>query len=137
VLNCIFRPIFRVIRFRVVAAGKTLVMTRVLITVTPRMYRQAIGLSIRRQRPGCEVRTAAPGDTESELATFRPHLLVHNDNDGLAAEVLAGVPWRVEMQYTDSMDAHVCTGGEVYATRYMSTEDLLRVVDMVSEIAKE
>jgi hypothetical protein len=55
------------------------------------------------QRPRCEVRTAAPGDTERELATFRPHLLVRNDNDGLAAEVLAGVPWRVEMQYTDSI----------------------------------
>jgi hypothetical protein len=33
-------------------------MARVLISITPRMYRQAIALSIRRQRPGCGVKIA-------------------------------------------------------------------------------
>jgi hypothetical protein len=57
-------------------------MARVLISITPRMYRQAIALSIRRQRPGCGVKIAGAEDAKRELVTFRPHLLVHNDNVG-------------------------------------------------------
>ena len=105
-------------------------MLRVLITITPQMYRQAIALCVRRQRPDCEVRIAAPENTEVSLAAFRPHLLVHNDNDGLAGEVLAGVMCRVTVLYTDGMDAQVSADGRVSEARDMSTEDLLRVVDM-------
>jgi hypothetical protein len=105
---------------------------RVLVTVTPRMYRQAIALTIRRQRPGCEVRIAAPEDAEGELATFRPHLLVHNDDDELGPEAVAGIRWRVEVQYSDGMDAEIRLDGEVSNARDMSTEDLIRIVDLAT-----
>ncbi len=39
-------------------------MVRVLVTITPLMYRQAIALSIQRQRPGLDVRVAAAQVTE-------------------------------------------------------------------------
>lgn len=110
-------------------------MVRVLITVTPRMYRQAIALTIRRQRPGCDVRIAAPEDTEGELVAFRPHLLVHNDTDGLEPETVTRVLCRVTVLYSDGMDAQISLSGEVSETRDMSSEDLLRIVDMASALA--
>jgi hypothetical protein len=51
---------------------------RVLVTVSPRMYREAIALSIQ-HRPVFEVRIASPEATEGELLGFRPYLLVYND----------------------------------------------------------
>ena len=108
---------------------------RVLVTVTPRMYRQAIALSIQRQRPGLDVRTASPEATEGELADFRPHLLVHNDNAGLGPEAVANIPCRVEVRYSDGMDARISADGEVSNARDMSTEELLRVVDAAIALA--
>ena len=100
------------------------------------MYRQAIALSIRRQRPGCDVKVAAPEDTEGELAAFRPHLLIHNDNDGLSPEVVTGVLWRITVLYSDGMDERIDADGDVYRTRDMSTEDLLEIVDAVTAMAE-
>jgi hypothetical protein len=111
-------------------------MMRVLVTVTPQMYRQAIALSIRRQRPGIDVRVTSPGDTAGELVTFRPHLLVHNDNDGLGPEAVAGILCRVMVLCTDGMDARISVDGEVSESRDMCMEDLLRVVDRAVVLAE-
>jgi hypothetical protein len=78
---------------------------RVLVTVSPLMYREAIARSLHQRRPDFEVRIAPPGAAEEELRGFRPHLLVHNDTDGLDRSVLEGVPCWVEVCYSDSMDA--------------------------------
>jgi hypothetical protein len=110
-------------------------MVRVLITVTPRMYRQAIALSIQRQRTGLDVRVASPEATERELTDFRPHLLVHNDNDGLGPEALTEIPFQIEVQYSNGMDAQISADGEVSTVHDMSTEDLLEVVDLAIAVA--
>jgi hypothetical protein len=101
---------------------------RVLVTVSPKMYREAVATSIQRNRPGIEVRLAPPEDTEEELASFRTDLLIHDDTAPIPEEVLDGVPTRVEMLYSDSMDARVRADGMVSQLRDMSTEDLLRTV---------
>src|SRR5215213_3512181 len=101
---------------------------RVLVSVSPRMYREAIALSIQRNRPGIEVRLAPPEDTEEELASFRTDLLIHDDTAPIPEEALDGVPTRLEMLYSDSMDARVMANGMVSQLRDMSTEDLLRTV---------
>jgi hypothetical protein len=110
---------------------------RILITVTPQMYRQAIAFSIRSRRPGCDVKIASPGATAGEIADFEPHLLLHNDNDGLGSEVMAGIMCRVTVRYTDGMDARITTRDEVREARDMSTDELLRVVDAASTMAGE
>jgi hypothetical protein len=110
-------------------------MVRVLITVTPRMYRQVIALSIQRQRTGLEVRVASPEATERELTDFRPHLLVHNDNDRLGPEALTEIPFQIEVQYSNGMDAQISAYGEVSTVHDMSTEDLLGVVDRAIALA--
>ena len=107
---------------------------RVLVTLSPQMYREAIALSIQQHRPSIEVRAAPPEDAELELAGFRPHLLVHNDTVPIPQEALTGVPCRVEMLYSDSMDARVMAGGKVSQMRDMSTEDLLRTVAVAATV---
>jgi hypothetical protein len=112
-------------------------MMRVLVTVTPRMYRQAIPLSIQRQRSGLDVRVASPQAAEGELAAFRPHLLVHNDNDRLGPEAVEDVPCRVEVQYSDGMDARISADGEVSTACDMCMKDLLRIVDRATALAEQ
>jgi hypothetical protein len=110
---------------------------RVLVTITPLMYREAIASSLQRGRPDYEVRIAAPQDAEEELRAFLPHLLVRNDTDGLEeAGVLAGIPCRVEVLYSDGMDAKVIVDGRVEEVRDMSTQELLRVADRAASMAR-
>ena len=69
------------------------------------MYRQAVALSIQRGRPGlASARPAPPEAAEVELASFRPHLLVHNDSTGglvsIPEAALEAVPYRLEVLYS-------------------------------------
>src|SRR5215212_4522762 len=107
---------------------------RVLVSVSPRMYREAIALSIQRNRPGIEVRLAPPEAAEEELAAFRPDLLFHDDTAPIPEDALEGIPTRVEMLYSDSMDARVRAHGMVSQMRDMSTEDLLRTVAVAAAL---
>ena len=106
-------------------------MIRVLVSLSPRMYREAIVLSIHRNRPGLDVRGAPPEDAERELAAFLPHLLVHNDNAPISEAALADVPSRVEVLYTDSMNARTHVGGRSEEVSDMGVGGLLGVVDEV------
>jgi hypothetical protein len=108
---------------------------RVLVTVSPPIYREALELSLQNSRPGTEVRAAAPEDAKLELAGFRPHLLVHNDTDEFGPEDTTSVLCRVEMGYPDGMDARVRTGRTVFRVRDVSTEDLLRAVDVTATVS--
>ena len=117
-------------------------MIRVLVTLVPRMYRQAIALSIQRDRPGLvDVRLAPPEAAETELASFRPHLLVHNDSSGglvpsIPEAVLEAVPHRLEVLYSDSMDVRLSADGRLTELRDASTEDLLGAVDGAATLAE-
>lgn len=102
---------------------------RVLITVSPRMYREATAVSLHQHRPYFEVRIAPPETAEEEVKAFRPHLLVHTDTDGLSEEVLKGVLCWVEVLYSDSMDARISVDGHLEEVRDISTDDLLRAAD--------
>ena len=107
-------------------------MTRILVTVSPLMYREAIALSIHRERPGLDVRLAPPEAAEEELAGFQPRLLVHNDTAPIPAEALERVPWRVEVMYSDGMEARLHgAGGDAGPLEFrdMGTVQLLRAVD--------
>jgi hypothetical protein len=120
-------------------------MVRVLVTLSPRMYRQAVALSVQRNRPGLvDVRIAPPEEMEEQLASFRPHLLVHNDPRGdshggavpIPEEALEMVPHRMEVLYSDGMDARLSADGRLTEVRDASTEDLLGAVDAATELAE-
>jgi hypothetical protein len=102
---------------------------RILVAIAPRMYREAIAGYLLQQRPGYEVRSAAPADAEEEVILFAPHLLVHDDTDGLDPGVLEGIQSLVEMLYSDSMGARVSVDGRVEENPDISMDVLLRVAD--------
>lgn len=107
---------------------------RVLVTISLEMCREALAAPIRQARPGIEVRAASPEDAELELAGIRPYLLVHNDIDPIPEKALDGVPCRVEMLYSDSMDARVKVGGTISQVRDISTEELLRTLAVAKTV---
>ena len=112
-------------------------MIRVLVSLSPRMYREAIALSIHRNRPGLDVRSAPPEDGERELTAFVPHLLVHNDNAPIPEAALAGVPYRVEVLYTDSMHSRTHVGGRAEEVGDIGVGGLLGVVDEAMGLPEE
>ena len=102
---------------------------RILITVWPLMYREAIALSVRALRPLHEVKIAPPGAADGEIARFRPHLIVRTDDDGLDPEALAGVPTSVEVLYTDSMATRIALDGRSDEKPDACLDDLLSAID--------
>jgi hypothetical protein len=102
---------------------------RILVTITPRMYREAIAGYLLQHRPGYEVRSSPPQNVEEEVILFAPHLLVHDDTDGLEPGVLRGVPSWIEVLYSDSMGARISVEGRIEENPDISTDVLLRVVD--------
>jgi hypothetical protein len=106
---------------------------RVLVVLTPLMYREAIAHSLRQHRPALDLRIAAPEVAEEYLKAFAPHLLVHDDTYGLEGAALERVPSWVEIGYSDSMDAWIYSEGHLKKYEDISTDILLGVVDEVAE----
>jgi hypothetical protein len=106
---------------------------RVLVVLTPLMYREAIAHSLRQHRSALEVRIAAPEAAEEELRSFAPHLLVHSDTDSIERAGLESIASWVEIGYSDSMDAWIYSEGHLNKYEDISTDILLGVVDEVAE----
>ena len=107
---------------------------RILITITPRMYREALALAVYRRRPDLEVRLTPPENALEEVRNFAPHLLVKNDNDGIDPEALAGVSYWVGVTYTDGMDVRINLDGSTEEVSDMAMDDLLVVVEKVEQM---
>jgi hypothetical protein len=57
-------------------------MVRVLVTVEPRMYGEAIALAVQRDRPKAEVMLMPEEVLDGQVEDFAPHVLVRNDLTG-------------------------------------------------------
>ena len=110
-------------------------MVRVLITLEPRMYRQAIALALQRARPYSEVLLAPEDVLDGQVKDFAPHVLVQSDSGrGFPEGQLGSVVCRVEVLYTDHMSVRVSVvGGRSYTIEDASMDDLLSLVDEVEE----
>jgi hypothetical protein len=110
-------------------------MVRVLVTVEPRMYREAIALAVQRARPNSEVMLVPEEVLDGQVEDFAPHVLVRNDSDGVVPErLLESVVCRMEVLYTDGMVARVSVGGRSYTIEDASIEDLLSLVDEAEDL---
>ena len=110
-------------------------MVRVLVTVEPRMYREAIALAVQSNRPKAEVMLVSEEVMDGQVKEFAPHVLVRNDSDRTVPEGLLGsLVCRVEVLYTDGMAARVSVGGNSYTIEDASMEDLLSLVDEAEEL---
>jgi hypothetical protein len=110
-------------------------MVRVLVTVEPRMYREAIALAVQRDRPNSEVMLVSEDVMDGQVEDFAPHVVVRNDSDRVVPEGLLGsVVCRMEVLYTDGMAARVSVGDRSYTIEDASMEDLLSLVDEAEEL---
>ena len=113
-------------------------MIRVLVTVEPRMYREAIALGLQRLRPDLEVMLVPENVLDGQVEAFRPHVLVRNNSDGAIPEGLLGdVMCRVEVLYTDSMDTRISMDGRSYTIEDASLEDLLSLLDEAEKLVSD
>ena len=58
--------------------GNTPTMTRVLVAIDPRLYRDVIAHAVGGRRPDAEVRTVEPEDLDGEARRLAPDLIVCN-----------------------------------------------------------
>ena len=110
-------------------------MVRVLVTVEPRMYREAIALAVQRNRPKAEMMLVPEDVLNGQVEDFAPHVLVRNDSDGVAPEELLGsVVCCMEVLYTDGMAARVSLGDSSHTIEDATMEDLLALVDEAEDL---
>ena len=103
---------------------------RILITVSPLMYRETIALSIHDRRPDSEVLLAPPWPTDARTGRFGPHVLVHDTEEvGLPPALAGGVACRVRLRVAARVDATVEAGGTVTEVRNADLEDLFGALD--------
>jgi hypothetical protein len=110
-------------------------MVRILVTVEPRMYREAIAIALQRNRPDAEVMLAPEVILDGQVKDFAPHVLVRNASGREPPEPLDGVEFRLEVIYTDHMAARVTAGGRSYTIEDACMDDLLSLVDEASKLA--
>jgi DNA-binding CsgD family transcriptional regulator len=77
---------------RSLSAERSAVFVRILITITPRMYREVLALSIHRRYPDFEVLLSPPWPLDGRAERFGPHVLVQDaDEAGLPPALTEGV----------------------------------------------
>jgi hypothetical protein len=59
---------------------------------------------------------------------------VRNDNDGLEPLLLEHIPCRVEIMYTDGMNAKIALEGSIEEVSDIAIDDLLTVADEAEQI---
>jgi hypothetical protein len=111
---------------------------RILVTISPRLYREVLALSIHRQRPDSEVMLAPPDSLDGEAKRFGPHVLVQDaDEEGLPPAVPDGVVCRVSvLKGPDRMDATIEVDGTSSEIHDACLEDLFEVLDKAGRLSQ-
>jgi hypothetical protein len=123
---------------RSLSAGRNAFLVRILVTISPRLYREAIALSIHRHRPDFEVLLAPPGSLNGEAERFGPHALVQDaDEEGLPPGVPDGVVCRVRvLKTTERMDATIELDGATSELRDVTLEELFAALEEAERLSQ-
>jgi hypothetical protein len=105
---------------------------RILIAVKPRVYREVLALSLHQHRPDAEVLISPPESLDGEVGRFKPHLVVCSE--GAVPDIPPGVLCRVEVMFSDGLDARIGLDGRVTEAKDVGTEDLLALVDQTEKM---
>ena len=123
---------------RSLSAGRNAFFVRILVTITPRMYREVIALSIQRRRPDFEVLLAPPESLDGRAELFEPHVLVQDaDEAGLPRALAQGVVCRVRILITDRTDATIELDGTTSELRDVSLDELFAVLEEAEGLSRE
>ena len=104
---------------------------RILITITPRLYREFLALSIHRRRPDFEVLLTPPWLLEGRAERFEPHVLVQDaDEAGLPPALTEGVVCRVRiLKKPERIEATIELDGTTSEIRDARIEDVFGVLE--------
>lgn len=105
---------------------------RILIAVKPRMYREVLALYLHQHRPDTEVLISSPETLDGEVGRFGPHLIVHTE--GTVPDIPPDVVCRVEIMFSDGLDARINVDGQVTEAKDVGMEDLLELVNRAGEM---
>jgi DNA-binding NarL/FixJ family response regulator len=101
---------------------------RILLAVSPIMYRETIAHVLRTNRPNVEVHLTGPEDLDREASSFGPDLIVCSDDAPGVRGV--SVPSWVVIRYHDTMSSSVLLDGQdPRLIQDITLEDLLGVID--------
>ena len=116
---------------RSLSAERNAFFVRVLITITPRMYREALALCIHRHRPDFDVLLAPPWSLDGRVERFEPHVLVQDaDEERLPPALAEGVVCRVRvLKKTDRIDATIELDGTATEVQDVCLEELFEVLE--------
>ena len=101
---------------------------RVLITISPQMYRQALALAVLNHRPDDEVLLASPEELDAQTKRFAPHALVQN-HDGEDLSIPEGVVCWVGVLVNDSMNATIAVDGRFSDVHDVTIDGLLSALE--------
>ena len=107
---------------------------RILVTISPRMYREVLALSIHRRYPDFEVLLAPSWTLDGEAERFGPHVLVQDDEEvGLSLGVADGVLCRILLLKTNRIDATIELEGTSSEVHDATLEDLFGGLERAAE----
>ena len=111
---------------RPLSAETNACFVRILITITPRLYRETLALCIHRHSPDFDVLLAPPWPLDGRAKCFRPHVLVQDvDEAGLPPALAGGVVCRVRiLKKPDRIDATIELDGRISEVRDAYLADL-------------
>ena len=105
-------------------------LTKILIAIEPRSYREAIALAVGSVRPSHEVTMVEPEDISRELARLVPDLVFAPWPNTLA---LGGRAAWVEFTPYETPQAKICVVGRTTELAEVDFEDLLSILDEVAQ----
>ena len=125
---------------RSLSAEKNACFVRILVTISPRLYREVLALSIHRRRPDFEVLLAPPWPLDGKAELFEPHVLVQDAAEAGLPPALAqdeqGVVCRVRILKADRIDATIELDGaisEVHDVCFEALFEVLEEAEMLSQ----
>ena len=120
------------------SAGMNTYFVRILVTISPRMYREALALCIHRHRPDFEVLLAPPWLLDGRTERFGPHVLVQDADDmGLPPALARGVVCRLlVLKKPDCIDATTELDGTISEFRDACLEDLFGVLEEAERLSQ-
>ena len=112
---------------------------RVLISIVPPMYAEALAFSLRKHRPGAEVSVLGPSeDLDGEVLRLRPHLMVANRVPAGAKE--GGCCFWVEIAEpvggagAKALGAEISANGHSGSVADVCTGDVLAALDRAEQL---
>lgn len=103
---------------------------RILVTISPRLYREVLALAIHRHRPDFEVLMARPWPLDGSAERFAPHVMVQDAEEaGLPSALAGGVLCRVWILVSERVDARVEMDGVTSQVHDASLGDLFEMLE--------